>query len=88
MTIITIGKLSTSSSKDKQGNDVKDYYENDRFQKKEIVTSVNGELRISTYDKSGKLISLLTLSIRRQVQSMLTLLIKPKYPTNNIIPGS
>ncbi|OBS11409.1 hypothetical protein ATE49_10845 [Elizabethkingia miricola] len=51
------GKLSTSSYKNKQGNDVKDYYENGQVQKKEIVTSVNGELWLSTYDKSGKLIN-------------------------------
>ena len=56
------GKLSTSSYKNKQGNDVKDYYENGQIQKKEIVTSVNGELWLSTYDKSGKLVSKKPLS--------------------------
>ncbi|WP_278551170.1 hypothetical protein [Elizabethkingia bruuniana] len=56
------GKLSTSSYKNKQGNDVKDYYENEQIQKKEIVTSVNGELWLSTYDKSGKLVSKKPLS--------------------------
>ena len=56
------GKLSTSSYKDKQGNEVKDYYENGQIQKKEVVTSVNGELWLSTYDKSGKLVSKKPLS--------------------------
>ncbi|PUB26320.1 hypothetical protein C8J95_1113 [Elizabethkingia sp. YR214] len=56
------GKLSTSSYKNKEGNEVKDYYENGQVQKKEVVTSVNGELWLSTYDKSGKQISKKPLS--------------------------
>lgn len=51
------GKLNTRFYQDKEGNEVTEYYHNGIFQKKSIGKKLNGETRILSYDKAGKLIS-------------------------------
>ncbi|MGY5254351.1 hypothetical protein [Sphingobacterium spiritivorum] len=51
------GKLYTRSYQNSERNEVKEYYKNALFQKKEVIKTVNGIQRLLTYNKTGKLIS-------------------------------
>lgn len=51
------GKLITHAYTNKEGNEVTEYYQNGSLNKKETIKNIDGEKRILTYDKTGKLIS-------------------------------
>ncbi|MDR2235900.1 MAG: hypothetical protein LBE92_07230 [Chryseobacterium sp.] len=51
------GKLYTHAYQNKEGNEVTEYYKNGILDKKETVKIINGEKRLLTHNKAGKLIS-------------------------------
>ncbi|MGJ1296541.1 hypothetical protein ACR777_20180 [Sphingobacterium spiritivorum] len=51
------GKLYMRTYENSEKNEVKEYYKNALFQKKEVIKTVNGIQRLLTYNKTGKLIS-------------------------------